>query len=296
MFTKISGNRIPLWHNFLWTMEYTFSGELKTDLVGFKKLMHLYHIISRYKGSTLKLNFGNVNFFDANMSAILLAMLQKLEMDNKNKIVIDYDQIDANCDILRRNGFISHMQKNGEQVHDQRKSTVPLKTFKATQADDFVTYIEKDFLNHRGLDGHLSERVIDKIKESYLEIFSNVELHSETSRPLYTCGQYYPTKREFKFTVVDVGVGFLTNISKKNKAISTYEAAIDWAIQGNSTKKGKTKGGTGLINILKYCRASKGEFHIISGDCYWRFTGTEIEKNTMIKYFCGTTVHLIFRY
>lgn len=277
-------------------MEYTFKGELKTDVVGFKKLMHLYHIVSQYRGSRLKLNFGQINFFDANMSAILLAMLQKLERDNDNKILIDFGQIDENCEILRRNGFVSHMSKAAASVVDPRRSTVPLKTFQSNDADAFVTYIENDFLKHRGLDGQLTRATVNKIKDSYLEIFCNVDLHAETNRPLYTCGQYYPKKQEFKFTVVDVGVGFLKNINKKDNAITTYDDAIDWAVRGNSTKKGTTQGGTGLSTILKYCKASKGEFHIVSGDCYWKFNGKEIEKNNLIKYFCGTTVHLIFRY
>lgn len=277
-------------------MEYTFSGELRTNLVGFRKLMHLYHLVSQYEGSRLKLNFGEINFFDANMSALLLAILQQLETDNKNRITIDYGQIDQNCEILRRNGFVSHMSKVREAVQDVRKSTVPLKTFRSTDADAFVGYIENDFLNHRGLDGQLSKSEIGKIKDSYLEIFSNVDLHAGTNKPLYTCGQYYPKKQAFKFTVVDVGVGFLKNINKKDNSITTYDQAIEWAVKGNSTKKGGTRGGTGLSTILKHCRASKGEFHIVSGDCYWRFNGKEIEKNALNKYFCGTTVHLIFRY
>lgn len=277
-------------------MEYALSGDLRTNLMGFRKLVHLYDLVSQYEGSKLKLNFGKINFFDANMSAVLLAMLQKLESDNNNKIIIDYDQIDQNCEVLRRNGFVSHLSKTTEVVEDIRKSTVPLKTFKSTDADAFVSYIENDFLKHRGLEGHLTESAFGKIKDSFLEIFCNVELHSETNRPMYTCGQFYPTKQEFKFTVVDVGVGFLKNINKKDRAISTYEEAIDWAVKGNSTKKGTTQGGTGLSTILRYCRSSKGEIHIVSGDCYWRFNGKEIEKYSLNKYFCGATVHLIFRY
>jgi hypothetical protein len=277
-------------------MEYALSGELRTNLAGFRKLVHLYDLVSQYEGSRLKLNFGKIKFFDANMSAVLLAILQKLESDNNNKIIIDYDQIDQNCEVLRRNGFVSHLSKTTELVEDIRKSTVPLKTFKSTDADAFVSYIENDFLKHRGLDGYLTKSTVGKIKDSFLEIFCNVELHAQTNRPMYTCGQYYPTKKEFKFTVVDVGVGFLKNINKKDKTISTYEDAIDWAVKGNSTKNGSTQGGTGLSTILRYCSSSKGEIHIVSGDCYWSFNGKEIEKYSLSKYFCGSTVHLIFRY
>lgn len=277
-------------------MEYTFRGDLRTDVYGFRKLMEVYNMIARtgQKKIRPKLNF-EMSFFDANMSALLLAMMQKLEADNGTLIDINMDQIDQKCEVLRRNGFASYIEGSTRPA-DPRRSTVPLMTFRSTDVDAFVSYIENDFLKHRGLEGKLSRSMERKIKDSYNELFCNVDLHAQTSRPLYTCGQFFPTKNQFKFTMVDVGVGFLENIERKDPSITTYDKAIEWALKGNSTKKGKTRGGTGLSTILSYCRDSKGQFHIVSGDCYWVFTGTKIEKFRLNQYFCGTTVHLIFRY
>jgi hypothetical protein len=265
-------------------MEYTFRGDLRTDVYGFRKLLEVYNLIARpgQKKIRPKLNF-EMNFFDANMSAILLAMIQKVEDDNGTSVDINLTQIDEKCEVLRRNGFASYIEGSDRPL-DPRRSTVPLMTFRSTDVDSFVSYIENDFLKHRGLEGKLSKGMERKRKDSYNE-------------PLYTCGQFFPKKNHFKFTMVDVGVGFLENIERKDPSITTYGRAIDWALKGgNSTKKGKTRGGTGLSTILAYCREFKGQFHIISGDCYWVFTGTEIEKFKLNQYFCGTTVHLIFRY
>jgi hypothetical protein len=278
------------------TIEYIISGELRTSSNGFKKLMGFYHHAVSNPGATYQLDFGSISFFDANMSAILMAILDKLKIDNRNRFQIDEEQINTRCEVLRRNGFISSLNGSSNKDGDIRKSTVQLMTFHPTDADKFVSYIENDFLKHRGLDGKLDEPDAQKIKESYLEIFANVDLHAETNRPLYTCGQYYPTKRQFKFTLTDVGVGFLKKIGQKYPKVKTYEDAIDWALKGHSTKSGTTKGGTGLQGILKYCLQTKGEFHIVSGDCYWVFTGTKIAKFYLERHFCGTTVHLIFRY
>jgi hypothetical protein len=275
---------------------YSIPGDLRTSSNGFTKLMNLYHHALDNPGVTFQLNFGSISFFDANMSAVLLAVLDELKADNQNKFIVNDQQIGERCEILRRNGFTSNVEGAANPHEDVRKTTVQLMTFRPTDADRFVMYIENDFLKHRGLEGKLLQPQIGKIKESYLEIFANVDLHAETNRPLYTCGQYYPTKREFKFTLTDVGVGFLKKITTKYPHVKTSSEAIDWALKGHSTKSGTTQGGTGLMGILRYCLEARGEFHIVSGDCYWVFTGTKIVRFPLIKYFCGTTVHLIFRY
>lgn len=277
-------------------MTYTLSGELGTDTVGFKKLMHVYHLALDYPGRNLNINFGSIRFFDANMSAVLLAVLEKLKKDNNNPVFVDFRQINENCEVLRRNGFTSVLQGKKNEFGDRRNSTVQLRTFRMNDVDGYVDYIEKDFLRHRGLDGLLTKTMVENLRLSYNEIFSNVELHAETDRPIYTCGQYYPGKQEFKFSLVDVGVGFLKKISCKDFSVTTSQQAIDWGMKGNSTKPGGTRGGTGLKTILKFCMKQRAEFHVVSGDCYWLFDGYRIDTTRLGKQFCGTTIHLVFRF
>ncbi len=277
-------------------MDYTLQGEFRTSVLGFRRLMSFYHAMCSQRGKSVNLHFGRISFFDANMSAVLLAIIEELKINNKVRFNVDYEQIKSSCEILVRNGFAAALLSE-TKVNDERQSTVPIKLFGPTDADQFASYIENDFLAHRGLIGKLSAQVVDDIKGNYYEIFGNVECHAQTRRPVYTCGQYYPKKNEFKFTLVDVGIGFLKNISATHPKIRTSSEAVGWALSGNnSNKKGKTKGGTGLKSISKYCEVERGEFHIVSGDCYWVRNGTKIVESTLDEYFCGTTIHLIFRY
>ena len=113
--------------------------------------------------------------------------------------------------------------------------------------------IEKDFLHQRGLKKmKFAER--EQIISSYLEIFDNVGLHANTREPVFVCGQYFPYQGELKFSLVDLGEGFLKKIAeytKDTKKISNAADAVSWAINGNSTKK-DAKGGTGLKNIFLF--------------------------------------------
>ncbi len=64
----------------------------------------------------------------------------------------------------------------------------------------------------------------------FLEVFSNIHLHAHTKDPVFACGQYYPSKNLLKFTLVDLGVGFLEPISNFTKnQINEAEKAILWA-------------------------------------------------------------------
>ena len=145
------------------------------------------------------------------------------------------------------------------------------------------------------IEENLSPDAYQKIKNSYFEIFDNVSIHAETPEPIYTCGQYFPQRKEFKFSLVDVGVGFYKKINERNPTITTDLAAIDWAIKGNSTKK-EAKGGSGLKNIMTYCMKNNAHFHIATGKCYWIFNGTSISNHSIPNPFKGTTIHLVFRY
>jgi tetratricopeptide (TPR) repeat protein len=53
-----------------------------------------------------------------------------------------------------------------------------------------------------------------KGQNSYFEIFDNVGVHANTIEPVITCGQLYPAARTLKFTLVDLGDGFLKKIAR----------------------------------------------------------------------------------
>jgi hypothetical protein len=80
-----------------------------------------------------------------------------------------------------------------------------------------------------------------KLKDCYFEIFDNVGIHANTSYPVMVCGQFFPFLKELKFTLVDLGEGFLKRIKAHTAAtalpITMAPQAIAWAVRGGSTKQ-----------------------------------------------------------
>lgn len=270
---------------------------ISTDINGYNSIIQFYNFANKFNNCTIKLNFDAINFIDANLSSLLSAIIYYLKINNNINTYIDFSTFKGDLNILIRNGFTKQISQNSNfNPIDNRASTIPLKTFKFIDADGFCDYIEKDFLNQRGLN-NIESKKKEKLLNSFIEIFSNVELHANTDKPIFVCGQFFPTQQELKFTLVDLGDGFLKKIveyTKQDERITKASEAIDWAVKGNSTKK-DAKGGTGLKSIMNYCVFNSGSLHIISDGCYWDFTNRT--KNIFTtNLFTGATINLIFRF
>jgi hypothetical protein len=270
-----------------------------TDFEGNKSLLDFYNFAKKLSNCTINLNFDGINFFEANLCALLYAMIYHLKLTRNIKVFIDFKTVGRALNVLSRNGFFSHIAGNQFQFKpfDNRDSTIPLSTFSINDADSFCNYIENDFLHQRGLDG-IKFTDKEKVKTSYFEIFDNVGIHANTTAPVFVCGQYFPSQSELKLTMVDLGDGFLKKIAaytKDTDRITTAKDAISWAIRGHSTKV-DAKGGTGLKKIFIFCANSGGSFHIVTNDCYYNQTIKSMTNQTITNHFTGTTIHLIFRF
>jgi hypothetical protein len=270
-----------------------------TDFQGNQILLGFYNNAKKLRNCTVNLSFDAINFIDANLCALLFAMIYDLKKNNNVFTFIDFATLRKDLHILSRNGFTNHVAKK-EFIFspiDNRDTTIPLRAFSQTDVDGFCTYIEKDFLHQRGLKP-ISKEIKDKINNHYLEIFSNVDLHANTKDPVFVCGQYFPMQGELKFTLVDLGEGFLKKIADYTKTtakITTASKAIDWALSGNSTKKG-VLGGSGLIGIKKFCIFSGNTIQIITDNCHYTHFHQSATSQTVLNPMKGTTIHLIFRY
>lgn len=277
---------------------FALKGKLETDFNGHCQIINLFHDACRYKNCWYKIDTDRLSWIDANQTALLLSIINKLRKENGLKFFLDYTALRGDLNILTRNGFAYYAayDKTHFQKHDAQNTTVPIKAFKIDDADGFVKYIEGPLLKHSGLDNANFDR--DKVKNHYFEIFDNVGIHSGTTEPLLACGQLYPDAAVLKFTLVDLGSGFLKNISnytKGNENITKAADAITWAVKGGSTKK-EAKGGTGLKGILSFCLKHGGELHIASDNCYWHFRSKSISQQEIPSPFIGTTIHLVFRF
>jgi len=282
--------------------EYTLKANnqtINTDFAGTIALLDYFNYAKQFKDRWINLNLDSINFIDANLSAFLYAIIFYLRKTRGVKTFVDFQSLKSDLNVLIRNGFTNYIAGRNlySSRYDPRDTTIPLKDFYQDDVDPFVDYIERDFLRQRGLT-KIETSVKKTLEGSYMELFDNVGLHANTEDPVFVCGQYYPKNRVLNFTLVDLGDGFLKKIKEYtagDENITKASNAIDWALKGNSTKKG-IKGGTGLKNIFWFCFKNEGRFHIVTDDCYYDLTNRQVTTHKIPHNFKGATIHLIFRF
>jgi hypothetical protein len=247
--------------------------------------------------SNVHIDFGWTEWFDGNLCALLWAMIHKLRQTHDHAFTADESQVRTKFDFMFRNGFI----KSESPVVDEQKSTVPVKSFNCNDKEGFCSYIQNELLSHRGMPADIDTELKDRINEDLLEVFCNTNHHANTTDPFFVGGQYYPRMGHLKFTMVDIGDGFLPRISKvTNGIIKTNLEAIHWALDGNSTKivLDQCPGGLGIKNMLKYCHDNGGVFQIISNNGFWSsdlYGSLFDEGRELPTPFMGTTINLQFQ-
>lgn len=277
---------------------YQLHDSIKTDYTGFRQLFRLYHDLKEHYNRHIYLDFETLEWIDANLSSVFESILYKLKKENNLEFSANVDVVSEKFHVLLRNGFIQF--DNKIPIFDDRKSTISCRNFLPLEKEEFKSYIESDLLNHRGFPDSLTTNQRKRIKVDLLEIFSNVYQHALTDDPFFVCGQYFPKEKLLKFTMSDLGYGFLPPIRDfSNNDIETDIDAIRWALSGKSIKSVDDEpGGCGLSGIHEYCSEHEGNFQIVSGEAFW---GLDLE-NTIFKGsrgfdkpVLGTTVNIFFK-
>jgi len=269
------------------------NGVFQTNFEGIKRLHQFFVEASQYRDTELYIDFTRLIFLDGNLCALLHSMLYRLSNNNNLIFATDFEYVNSKFDVLVRNGFIPMTGPGG----DMKNSTIGLKQFDVKDVDGFVNYIQNDLLAHRGM--KLSQEEYEKIFDCIIEIFTNVDLHSKTIHPFFACGQYFPEKNVLKFTMVDIGNGFLPAIQAKTMGnISNSYDAIRWALEERNTTKIDSPGGLGLPTLLDYFKTSTGNMQIITGNTYWssEFDKSLVKYQKFVNPCVGTMINLLFSY
>lgn len=277
---------------------YTFNfSEIKTDYLGVNRLLRFYQWAKQYRYNKVTLNLSPVNHIDANLCAILLSLIYKLKTENKLYVFCELS--DSITSIFFRNGFMAHLQGKGNNnpYPDFRDSAIPLFSFLPEQDEAFYHYLKENFFAHRGLE-NIQGDTKTNLRSHYIEVFNNVGLHAGTTLPVFACGQYFPEQKNLRFTLVDLGVGFLPKIRlATNGNINDENSAIIWATEGLNTTKDAAygPGGTGLKELKTYCTRNNGSFHICSGKGYVNMMGLKTMEHHLDIPFPGSVVNIILR-
>ncbi len=237
----------------------------------------------------ITLDFKKTTWFDANLCAILGAILSKVTETNSVKFVHLNDSVK---EIFERNGFLAHF--GGLNQKDNNNTTIKYRKFKTTDEQSFKLYLDNELLSKLKLP-KMSGLLTKEINKSIFEIFSNCVIHSGCHF-IFSCGQFFPSKKKLEFTIVDIGTTIKKNVNTfiKNQKFSGIES-INWAtIEGHTTKMGNIPGGLGLSLLREFLKKNEGVLQIISADGFWEQTKSSINTISMNIEFPGTILNLKF--
>ena len=118
---------------------------IETNAIGVSELLKFYAFAKQYRFKSITLNLAPLNLIDANLAALILALVHKLKIENNLYIFVE---IASHMNVLFRNGLIAHMSGKGNinKFEDNRHSTIPLTTFGVDDDVNFCNYL-KTILN-----------------------------------------------------------------------------------------------------------------------------------------------------
>jgi len=208
--------------------------QITSAVEGYELLLRLHNDLSSAQNQMIQISFKYVIWLEANLCAILGALIEALESRGNVVTLIDCEKFQQKSDILSRNGFFEYY---GIQIPTIREHKTPIsyKKFKEKEAIPYNQYILAELINNPEFPRH-SERLGKKIKENIYELFENARTHGRCKH-IHTCGQFYPNKKKLHITIVDTGETITNNVQRflKNK-LSPCEC-IHWAMQLGNTKK-----------------------------------------------------------
>lgn len=268
-----------------------FPDSLKTDSKGFNFLSKLLNTTSTKKNFIL--DFSQVIWFEANLCAILGAILWKSNTDYKSNFTFENIKNEYLKSTLKNNGFLEIV--DGSKSNNNIHSGIPFSIFNMKNEAEVEEYIYKYILKTHWIP-KMSEGAKRKIFRSIFELYQNSVMHSGAEH-IFVCGQFYHNKGRMALTMVEIGRTFKTNVTKFNPLFAEYNGieCIEWAVKsGNTTKDKKEAGGLGLDLIKEFLSLNNGKLQICSDDGYW-----EEKKNTKFvqilkSKFTGSIVNIEF--
>lgn len=270
-------------------MKFQFPDGISSDFEGYRILMDFYNKTNALEFDDIILDFSKTTWFEANLTAVLGAILSNAQNDFNN---VKIEGLSDNLHTLfLRNHFLSHF--GGLKIQDFYDTTTKYRKFNVNEEKLFKEYLDRELLSKEVMP-KMSDLLKKKINESIFEIFSNAVIHGNCQN-IFTCGQHYPNKNRLDFSIVDIGITIKKNVNDYLGENFSGSVAIQWAVaEGHTTRKGKIPGGLGLSLIREFILKNQGKIQIISGDGYWEQTNSEEIGNDFLQTFPGTIVNLEF--
>jgi len=253
-----------------------------------------FDFFSRLAGDTITIankniifDFGNCNWFDGNLCAVLGNILDGLKQRNNT---LHFKGITENIlNVFVRNKFYKNFISNTTPLLDSR--TIPYERFKLFDEQLAKDIIKRELFDKPGMP-KMSDDAQKAILLNIFEVCVNAITHGECEY-VYCCGQFFPDQSspEVSISFVDLGRTIKANVNEYLKANMTGNKTILWALgEGNTTKRGNEPGGLGLKLLQNLINYNKGSLQIVSADGFIELSNSKFKERHMTDYFPGTIV------
>lgn len=270
-------------------MNISVAKSVNSDFDGYSAMIEIYYQTKQADFSDVEIDFSQNTWFDANLVAVLGAILTGVSERNNIILVNLNSRMEQ---LFESNHFLSYF--GGRRLPDFYGTTVPYKKFRTVEARLFDQYLETELISRDNLP-KMTEGLKRQIKRSIFEIFENARIHGGCNT-VFTCGQWFPRDARLDFAVVDMGRTIRKNVREflGDNNISG-RAAIEWAVcEGHTTKMGPIPGGLGLSLIKEFLQKNKGKIQIVSSNGFWEQSGNDVKDACFGRPFWGTIVNLEF--
>ncbi len=273
---------------------FYIDNSVKTDCEGYDSLASLYEDIIFSKEGEVLVDFSLCQRFDANLAAVLGALLLWMSQQGIKVYVSRPAHVGVRR-TLTRNHFLRAFDV--ETQNEDKENFIGYRQFGANEQDEFKEYVESELINKRRFPKH-TETAGKKIMESIYEIYVNAISHSECA-VVHSCGEFLSgnTSSSLDMTIVNCGVTIADKVNQYMRARNLPELdsckCIEWAMEeGNTTKN--VPGGLGLSLIKDFIRLNDGVLQIVSADALYEYRSGVVVMHTLGNNFPGTIVNMEF--
>lgn len=255
----------------------------RTDARTYSAFGQIYAAACLHPGPAFEIDCSQLGFCGGNLSAALSVLHRQLSAQGKG-LVFNKMQPGVRS-ILNDAGLF------GPALQRPRSSVIPLTPFEAGESSRFDLYVRK------GLEGKGLPTMSSGLEQEFFtgihELFTNFEIHSQSSRGAFACGQLFPQVGRVELSLVDHGIGIPAKIMARGYA-PTPHSAIAWAMTGtNTTREGDVPGGLGLKVLREFIAMNEGELTIASHGGFWKEAGGRLDMRPLAHPFPGTAVTVV---
>lgn len=237
------------------------------------------------------LDFSKCTFLAQNAVALIGGIASLLKANGRS-LSLDLETLPSKINInLAQNGLLNHL---GYPNTPWDGNSIPFRHNPLMDKKEIICYLNENWLGKGWL--NISKNLKDYIVCKVIEIYANAFDHSHSDLGVFSCGQYYPNKKQLKLTILDLGLGIPANVRKfqANPDLSEKDA-IQWAFQqGHSTKPiAGIARGNGLRIIGSFIQKNQGgKLEIYSHGGMAKITHNNEEYGRQDTPFQGTIVNI----